>query len=162
MYYLPTYYCSINICNYTSLYRRKLSSQLGTRLFRSFEFGNGSRISDEKRLILQFKYLQNKKWQKQVIKKYQNKEEIQNILTVFISLRQLKKLAIYLQKVVIFNIYHVFAPFMKLRRSRFLYFFTLCDVRNEAVFLILEDFSLRRVTQKKKRKNMKFCTLNTY
>ena len=33
-----------------------------TRLFKSFEFGNGSRISDEKLVLLEFKYLQNKKW----------------------------------------------------------------------------------------------------
>ena len=28
----------------------------------SFEFGNGSRMSDKKLVILEFKYLQNKKW----------------------------------------------------------------------------------------------------
>ena len=33
-----------------------------TRLFKSFEFRNGSRISNEKLVILEFKYLQNKKW----------------------------------------------------------------------------------------------------
>ena len=33
-----------------------------TQLFKSFEFGNGSRISDEKLVLLEFKYLQNKKW----------------------------------------------------------------------------------------------------
>ena len=33
-----------------------------TRLFRSFEFGNRSRMSDENLVILEFKYLQNKKW----------------------------------------------------------------------------------------------------
>ena len=38
------------------------------RLFKSFEFGNGSRMSDEKLVIFEFKYLQNKKWQKQAIK----------------------------------------------------------------------------------------------
>ena len=32
------------------------------QLFKSFEFGNGRRISDENLLILEFKYLQNKKW----------------------------------------------------------------------------------------------------
>ena len=32
------------------------------QLFKSFEFGNGSRISDENLVILEFKYLQNKKW----------------------------------------------------------------------------------------------------
>ena len=37
-------------------------------LFKSFECGNGSRISDEKPAILEFKYLQNKKWQKQAVK----------------------------------------------------------------------------------------------
>ena len=31
-------------------------------LFKLFEFGNGSRISDENLVILEFKYLQNKKW----------------------------------------------------------------------------------------------------
>ena len=33
-----------------------------SRLFKSFKFGNGSRISDENLVILEFKYLQNKKW----------------------------------------------------------------------------------------------------
>ena len=32
------------------------------QLFKSFEFGNGSRMSDENLVILEFKYLQNKKW----------------------------------------------------------------------------------------------------
>ena len=38
--------------------------QVGNKaqLFKSFEFGNGSRISDENLVILEFKYLQNKKW----------------------------------------------------------------------------------------------------
>ena len=31
------------------------------RLFKSFEFGNGSRMSDKNLVILEFKYLQNKK-----------------------------------------------------------------------------------------------------
>ena len=37
-------------------------------LFKSFEFGNGSRMSDKNHVILEFKYLQNKKWQKQAVK----------------------------------------------------------------------------------------------
>ena len=32
------------------------------RLFKSFEFGNVSRMSDENLVIFEFKYLQNKKW----------------------------------------------------------------------------------------------------
>ena len=32
------------------------------QLFKLFEFGNGSRMSDKNLLILEFKYLQNKKW----------------------------------------------------------------------------------------------------
>ena len=55
----------------------------------------------------------------------------------------------FLQKLAIFNIYHIFTPFVKLRRCRFLYFVSLCDVRNEAVFLLLEHSSLRGVKQKK-------------
>ena len=31
-------------------------------LFKSFEFGNGSRISDKKLIMFEFKYLQNKNW----------------------------------------------------------------------------------------------------
>ena len=38
------------------------------RLFKSFKFGNGSRMSDENLVILEFKYLQNKKWYKQAVK----------------------------------------------------------------------------------------------
>ena len=79
-------------------------------------------------------------------KKCYNKEELSNIL------------AIFLQKLTIFNIYHVFAPFVKLRGCRFLYFFSLCDVRNEAVFLCSasKHSSLRGVKQKKHIKNVKF------
>ena len=33
-----------------------------TRLFKSFKFGNGSRMSDKNLVIFEFKYLQNKKW----------------------------------------------------------------------------------------------------
>ena len=59
-----------------------------TQLFKSFEFGNGSRMSDKKLTILEFKYLLNKKMVlKQAVKKYYKKEELQNILTVFISLK---------------------------------------------------------------------------
>ena len=39
-----------------------------TRLFKSFAFGNGSRMSDENLVILEFKYLQNKKCWKQAVK----------------------------------------------------------------------------------------------
>ena len=53
-----------------------------------------------------------------------------------------KKLAISFQKFAIFNIYHVFAPCVKLCGCRFLYFFSLCDVRNKVVFLVLEHSSL--------------------
>ena len=34
----------------------------GTQLFKSFEFGNGSRMHNKKPVLLEFKYLQNKKW----------------------------------------------------------------------------------------------------
>ena len=33
-----------------------------TRLFKSFEFENGSKMSDEKLVTLEFKYLENKEW----------------------------------------------------------------------------------------------------
>ena len=33
-----------------------------SQLFKSLEFGNGSRMFDENLVILEFKYLQNKKW----------------------------------------------------------------------------------------------------
>ena len=50
---------------------------------------------------------------------------------------------------MIFNIYHVSALVVKLRGGRFLYFFSLCDVKNEVVFLLLEHSSLRGIKQKK-------------
>ena len=37
-------------------------TQLFSRLFKSFIFENGSRMSDENLVILEFMYLQNKKW----------------------------------------------------------------------------------------------------
>ena len=47
---------------------RKRDTINSTWLFKSFKFGNGSRMSDENLAILEFKYLQNKKWKKQVVK----------------------------------------------------------------------------------------------
>ena len=38
-----------------------LMNLMTSRLFKSFEFGNGSRMSDENLVILESKYLQNKK-----------------------------------------------------------------------------------------------------
>ena len=68
-----------------------------------------------------------------------------------------------LQKLLaIFNIDHIFTPFVDVSGCRFLYFFSLCDVRNEAVFLLLEHSSLREVKQKKQVKNVKFWPLNPY
>ena len=58
------------------------------------------------------------------------------------------------------QLHQVFAPFMKLCCCRFLYFFSLYDIRNKAVNLILENPSLRVVKQKKHRKNLKFWPLN--
>ena len=46
------------------------------------------------------------------------------------------------------NFNHVLVRFVKLYRCRFLYFFSLCDVRNEGIFLILEHSSLGEVKQK--------------
>ena len=37
-------------------------------MFKSFEFGNGGRMFDEQPVVLEFKYLQNKKWQEQAVK----------------------------------------------------------------------------------------------
>ena len=44
-------------------------------LFRSFEFENRSRMSDEKLVILKFEYLQNKKWWKQSVKSIRIKKD---------------------------------------------------------------------------------------
>ena len=62
-----------------------LTSDCGARLFKSFEFGNGSRMSDEKLVVPEFKYLQNKKWQKKAVKSARIKKNIY-CFTVFISL----------------------------------------------------------------------------
>ena len=52
-----------------SIFAKKFSLVLHlSRLFQSFKFGNGSKMSDENHVILEFKYLKNKKWQKQTVK----------------------------------------------------------------------------------------------
>ena len=53
---------------------------------------------------------------------------------------------------MIFKIYHILTPFVKLPRCRFWYFSGLCDIKNEAVFLILEHSSPMGVKQKKQKK----------
>ena len=40
----------------------------GTWLFKLFKVGNRSRVSDKNLVLLEFKYLQNKKWLKQAVK----------------------------------------------------------------------------------------------
>ena len=44
------------------IYRKYYLLMLPSWLLKSFEFANGSRISDEDLAKLEFKYLQNKKW----------------------------------------------------------------------------------------------------
>ena len=44
---------------------------------------------------------------------------------------------------------YTFAVFMRLCGCRFLYLFSLCDVRDEVVFLILEHTSLRGLNRNK-------------
>ena len=56
-----------------------------------------------------------------------------------------------------FNIYHVFAPFVKLRRCGFLYFLSLWDVRNKVVFLLLEHSGLSGGG--KQKKHVKKCEI---
>ena len=59
---------SANIGDGKSHGKNVLTKNMVPRLFRSLEFANGSRMSDEKLAILEFKYLQNLKWQKQAVK----------------------------------------------------------------------------------------------
>ena len=42
--------------------RNNIRKTFITRLFKSFEFGNGSRISDKNLVMLEFKHLQNREW----------------------------------------------------------------------------------------------------
>ena len=44
-------------------------------------------MSDEKPVVLEFKYLQNKKWLKQAVKITRIKKSYRMLLNVFISLR---------------------------------------------------------------------------
>ena len=98
-------------------------------LFKSFEFGKGSRMSNEKPAILEFKETGHKK--------YYNKGEL-----------------------TMFNIYHVFAPFVKLHGCRFLLFLQPMWCQEQSSLSDSRKFSLRGVKQKKNDKNMKFRTLN--
>ena len=62
----------------------------------------------------------------------------------------------------IFNIYHVSTPFLKLRGCGFLYFFSLRNVRNEVIYLILEHSSIRDSGRLNKKTWEKFWPLNFY
>ena len=74
LWYDHLYFDKIKVLETESLWspfisRKKIEFNFGSsprvpaaRLFKSIQFGNGSSISDEKHAILEFKYLQNKKW----------------------------------------------------------------------------------------------------
>ena len=145
-----------------SYYDNSKRQLITTQLFKPFKFGNGNRISDKKLAILEFKYLQNKKWKKQAVTSTRIRKSYRTYWLFSFHSDNWKKLKISLQKLATFNIYHILTPLMKLCRSRFLFIFSLCDVKNEVVFLILEYCSLRGVKQKNTRKNMKFWPLNSY
>ena len=51
---------------------------------------------------------------------------------------------------------HAILTIFILLRCRFLYFFSLCDIRNEAVFLLLAHSSLRGVNRKNMLKRWNF------
>ena len=121
------------------------------QLFKSFEFENGSRMSDKKLVKLEVKYLQNKKWYKQAVKSTRIRKSYTTYYFHFTQITE-KFFAMPLQKLAIFNIYHNFAPFVKLCGCWLFYFFSLCDVRNEAAFLIREHSSFRGLNRKKHKK----------
>ena len=54
--------------NFKLLASSQCFSQKAPWLFESFRFGNRSRMSDKNLVILEVKYLQNKKWQRQAVK----------------------------------------------------------------------------------------------
>ena len=110
-------------------------------------------MSDENHVILEFKYLKNKKWQKRAIKSARIRRVIEYNDYFHFDWITDNNLQFFLHKLAIFNIYQAFAPFVKLRRGRFLYFFSLCDVRNKAIFLLLKHSSLRWVKLKKHKKH---------
>ena len=110
-------------------------------LFKSFEFGNGSRISDENLVILKFKYLQNKKWLKQAVISARIKKSYRTYYFHFTQITD--KNLHFPSKIGDFqNLPHFRSIGDKLRGCRFLYFFSLCDVRNEVVFLLVEHWPL--------------------
>ena len=74
------------------------------RLFKSFEFENESRISDEDLVILEFKYLQNKKWYKQALKSARINKSYWTYWLFSFHSDNLSKITIFLQKMAIFNI----------------------------------------------------------
>ena len=56
-----------------------------TWLFKSFKFESGGRMSDKNLVILEFKYVQNKKWLNPAVKSAGTKKR--NLLTIFILFR---------------------------------------------------------------------------
>ena len=101
-------------------------------------------MSNERLVILEFKYLHRTKHSRNKLQKVLEKGRVIKLTDCFHFTQITEKNSQFpLQKLAIFNIYHVFGPFAKLPgSSRFLHFFSQCDVRNEAVFLLLEHSSL--------------------
>ena len=90
-------------------------------------------------------------------KKYQNKEELQKHTDCFHITQITDKNMQFTFKKLRFSTFTTFSLLpQKLHGCRFLYFFSLHDVRNELVFVSLEYFSLGGLNRKKTRKNMKF------
>ena len=54
----------LSFCQRNAFYEDRYNKihELSTWLFKSFEFRNGSRMSDKDVVMLEFKYLQNKQW----------------------------------------------------------------------------------------------------
>ena len=110
-------------------------------------------------LHLNLNISRTKKWQKQAA----ISTRIKNYRTYWLLSFYPDKYAymqIYLQKVAIFNIYNVFAPFVKLCGYRLLHFLSLCDVRNKVAFLIQYYSNIRALNGKNHEKNIPHKKIN--
>ena len=126
------------------------------QLFKSFEFGNGSRMSNKNLAILEFKYLQNKKWLKKAIKSARIKMSYRTFWLFSFHSSNWYKLG---------NFQHFCSCFCSTSEAPWMQIFVFLQPmqrQKKMVFLILEHCSCWGVKQKKHKNIIKFWPLNPY
>ena len=117
-------------------------------------------MSDQKLAILEFTYLQNKKWQKQAVKSTRTRKSYRTYCFHFTQITE--KTSNSPSKIGNFRHLPPFCSIHEALQIQIFVFLQSMYVRNEAVFLFLEQSSVRGFKQKKdekKHENLAFKLL---